>query len=67
LEKYTDIKYEEINETALAKKLKNWALKYPREPIKPILPTRFIKILSAKIIQPTFVIHHPYGFQPWLK
>ena len=68
LEKYTDIKYEEINETALAKKAKELGIEIPKGTDKAnIADEIYKKYCRPKIIQPTFVIHHPYGFQPLAK
>ncbi len=68
LEKYTGIKYEEINEDALLKKAKELGIDIPEGADKAnIADEMYKKYCRPKIIQPTFVIHHPYGFQPLAK
>jgi len=68
LEKYTDIKYEEINEEALLKKAKELGIDIPEGADKAnIADEIYKKYCRPKIIQPTFVINHPYGFQPLAK
>jgi lysyl-tRNA synthetase class 2 len=68
LEKYTGIKYEEMNEKALAKKAKEMGVDVPDGADKPnIADEIYKKYCRPKIIQPTFVIHHPKGFQPLAK
>lgn len=68
LEKYTGIKYEEINEEALLKKAKELGVEIPDGADKPnIADEIYKKFCRPKIIQPTFVIHHPKGFQPLAK
>jgi len=68
LEKYTGIKYEELNEKALAKKAKEMGIDLPEGADKPnIADEIYKKYCRPKIIQPTFVIHHPKGFQPLAK
>lgn len=68
LEKYTGIKYEEINDKALLKKAKELGIDIPEGADKAnIADEIYKKYCRTKIIQPTFVIHHPYGFQPLAK
>jgi lysyl-tRNA synthetase class 2 len=68
LEKYTGIKYEEINEEALLKKGRELGVDIPDGADKPnIADEIYKKYCRPKIIQPTFVIHHPKGFQPLAK
>ncbi|MDD5098100.1 MAG: lysine--tRNA ligase [Candidatus Pacebacteria bacterium] len=68
LEKYTDIKYEELNEDALKKKAKELGIEVPTGADKAnIADEIYKKYCRPKIIQPTFVIHHPKGFQPLAK
>ena len=68
LEKYTGIKYEEINEEALLKKGKELGVDIPEGADKPnIADEIYKKYCRPKLIQPTFVIHHPKGFQPLAK
>ena len=64
LEKYTKIKYEEVNRDALAKKAKELGVKIEKEaPKAEIADEIYKKYCRPKIIQPTFIIHHPLGFQ----
>jgi lysyl-tRNA synthetase class 2 len=68
LEKYTGIKYEELNEKALLKKAKEMGIEVPEGADKPnIADEIYKKYCRPKIIQPTFIIHHPKGFQPLAK
>jgi lysyl-tRNA synthetase class 2 len=68
LEKHTGIKYEELNEKALLEKAKEMGVKVPEGADKPnIADEIYKKFCRPKIIQPTFVIHHPLGFQPLAK
>lgn len=68
LEKYTGIKYEDINEKALLSKAKELGIEVPEGADKAnIADEIYKKYCRAKIIKPTFVIHHPYGFQPLAK
>ena len=68
LEKYTGIKYEEINEEALLEKAKEIGVDVPDGADKAnIADEIYKKYCRPKIIQPTFVIHHPKGFQPLAK
>ncbi|MFA5714750.1 MAG: lysine--tRNA ligase [Candidatus Paceibacterota bacterium] len=68
LEKYTDIKYEDLNEKALLKKAKEMGIDIPEGADKPnIADEIYKKYCRPKIVQPTFVIHHPKGFQPLAK
>jgi len=68
LEKYTDIKYGDLNEKALLKKAKEMGIDTPEGADKPnIADEIYKKYCRPKIIQPTFVIHHPKGFQPLAK
>jgi lysyl-tRNA synthetase class 2 len=68
LEKYTDIKYEELNEESLKKKAKDLGIEIPVGADKAnIADEIYKKYCRPKIIQPTFVIHHPKGFQPLAK
>jgi lysyl-tRNA synthetase class 2 len=68
LERDTGIKYEEINEEALRKKAIELGIDVPVGADKANIADEIYKKYSRpKIIQPTFVIHHPYGFQPLAK
>ena len=68
LEKYTGIKYEELNEKALLKKAREMGVDVPDGADKPNTADEiYKKYCRPKIVQPTFVIHHPKGFQPLAK
>jgi len=68
LEKYTDIKYKDMNEAALAKKAKELGIETLKGADKAnIADEIYKKYCRPKIVQPTFVINHPYGFQPLAK
>jgi lysyl-tRNA synthetase class 2 len=68
LEKYTGIKYEEINENALLNKARELGIEIPKGADKAnIADEIYKKYCRSKIINPTFIIHHPYGFQPLAK
>jgi len=68
LEKYTGIKYEELNEEALKKKAEEMGIEIPVGADKANISDEiYKKYCRPKIIQPTFVIHHPKGFQPLAK
>ena len=68
LEKYTDIKYEEINKESLLNKAKELGIDIQKGADKAnIADEIYKKYCRPKIIQPTFVTHHPYGFQPLAK
>jgi lysyl-tRNA synthetase class 2 len=68
LEKYTGIKYEEISEEGLLKKAKELHIDIPEGADKPnIADEIYKKLCRPNLIQPTFVIHHPKGFQPLAK
>lgn len=68
LEKYTGIKYEEINENALLNKARELGIEIPKGADKAnIADEIYKKYCRSKIINPTLVIHHPYGFQPLAK
>ncbi|MFA5432010.1 MAG: lysine--tRNA ligase [Candidatus Paceibacterota bacterium] len=68
LEKYTGIKYEELNEQALFNKAVELGIDVPEGADKPnIADEIYKKYCRPNIIQPTFVIHHPKGFQPLAK
>jgi len=68
LERDTGIKYEEISEGALRKKALEMKIDVPVGADKAnIADEIYKKFCRPKIIQPTFVIHHPYGFQPLAK
>lgn len=68
LERDTGIKYEEINEEALRDKAKDLGIDVPQGADKAnIADEIYKKYCRPKIVQPTFVIHHPHGFQPLAK
>ncbi|MFA5080698.1 MAG: lysine--tRNA ligase [Candidatus Paceibacterota bacterium] len=68
LERDTGIKYEEINKEALRKRAIEMKIDVPAGADKAnIADEIYKKYCRPKIIQPTFVIHHPYGFQPLAK
>lgn len=68
LEKYTGIKYEELNEKALLKKAEEMGIEVPDGADKPnVADEIYKKFCRPKLIQPTFIIHHPKGFQPLAK
>ncbi|OQB09099.1 MAG: Lysine--tRNA ligase [Parcubacteria group bacterium ADurb.Bin216] len=68
LEKDTGIKYEEVNEEALRQKAIQLGIDVPVGADKAnIADEIYKKYCRPKIVQPTFVIHHPYGFQPLAK
>lgn len=68
LQKYTGIQYEEMNEKALEKKAIELGIDLPEGADKAnIADEIYKKFCRPKIIQPTFVIHHPQGFQPLAK
>ncbi len=56
--------YDDINEKFLAKKAKSLGLEIsPHLPKFEIADQIFKKLIRPKIIQPTFVLHYPLGFQ----
>ncbi|MDD4662091.1 MAG: lysine--tRNA ligase [Candidatus Pacebacteria bacterium] len=68
LEKYTGIKYEEINEEGLLKKAKELKVDVPKGADKAnIADEIYKKYCRPNIIKPTFVTHYPKGFQPLAK
>ncbi|HOS88104.1 MAG TPA: lysine--tRNA ligase [Candidatus Pacearchaeota archaeon] len=68
LQKYTGLKYEELNEEALKKKAIEMGIEIPEGADKANTADEiYKKFCRPKIIQPTFIIHHPYGFQPLAK
>jgi lysyl-tRNA synthetase class 2 len=68
LQKYAGIKYEEINREEIFKKAEELGLLVLQSASKvEIADEIFKKICRPKIIQPTFVIHYPIGFQPLAK
>jgi lysyl-tRNA synthetase class 2 len=68
LQKYTKLKYEELSEDGLREKAIEMGIEVPEGADKAnIADEIYKKFCRPKIIQPTFVIHHPYGFQPLAK
>ncbi len=68
LEKYVGISYDDVNEEALLKKAKELGIDVPAGADKAnIADEIYKKYCRPKIIQPTFVIHQPKGFQPLAK
>jgi lysyl-tRNA synthetase class 2 len=66
--KYTKINFEEINLDALAKEAKKIGVEIPKGAGKmKIADEIYKKYCRPKIWQPTFIIHHPTGFQPLAK
>jgi len=68
LEKYTKIKIEEINAQALKKEAQKMGIKVVSGASKAeIADEVYKKFCRPKINDPTFIIHHPLGFQPLAK
>ena len=68
LSKYADINYEEINEKGLAEKAKNLGIDIPEGSDKPAIADEiYKKLCRPKLINPTFLLHYPKGFQPLAK
>ncbi len=68
LAKQTDIKLEEIHIDALRKKAKKLGITPERGDTKANLADKiYKKYCQPKIVQPTFVIHHPAGSAPLAK
>jgi len=68
IKKESKIDIENINREALAKKAKSLGIDFEEKaPKAEIADEIFKKICRSKIIQPTFVIHYPLGFQPLAK
>jgi len=68
LKKYTKINLEEIGRTALAKEARKIGVAVEEgSPKAEIADEIYKKYCRPKIWQPTFLIHHPLGFQPLAK
>ncbi|XOA43165.1 MAG: lysine--tRNA ligase [Candidatus Nealsonbacteria bacterium] len=68
IKKETKINLEEVNAERLAKKAKELGVKVQKgAPKSEIADEIFKKVCRTKIWQPTFIIHHPLGFQPLAK
>ncbi len=66
--KMTKIDLEEINRDALEKQAKKLGLSIEKNlPKIEIIDEIFKKVCLPKIIEPTFLIHYPLGFQPLAK
>ncbi|MDD5606265.1 MAG: lysine--tRNA ligase [Candidatus Pacebacteria bacterium] len=66
--KYTNINLDEINESALAQKAKELGISVKKGDYKfEIADNIYKKYCRPKIIQPTFVIHHPVESSPLAK
>ncbi|MEA3292987.1 MAG: lysine--tRNA ligase [Patescibacteria group bacterium] len=66
--RYTKIDLEEINVKALSEKAKNWGIKTEKGADKAeIADAIYKKFCRPKIIEPTFIIHHPLGCFPLAK
>jgi lysyl-tRNA synthetase class 2 len=66
--KETNIDLEELNRDALAKKAESMGVEFDKGASKAgIVDEIFKKYCRPKIIQPTFLIHYPLGFQPLAK
>lgn len=62
------IDYEKINRQGLLQKAKDLNLKIEKEASKAKLADEiYKKCLRPKIWEPTFILHHPLGFQPLAK
>ena len=68
IRKETKIDLEQINKERLAKKAQKLGIKIEKGATKTeIADEIFKKFCRPKIIQPTFLIHYPLGFQPLAK
>lgn len=68
IKKYAEINLDEINRDALAKKAKELGVNIEKGAEKAeIADEIYKKICRPKIWEPTFIIHHPLGFQPLAK
>jgi len=68
IKKYTKIDLDEINQQALFKKAKEIGVGIEKgRPKAEIADEIYKKFCRPKILQPTFIIHHPFGFQPLAK
>lgn len=68
LKKYTKINYEDLNKDALEKEARKLGVDVPKNSNKvEIADEIYKKYCRPKIWQPTFIIHHPVGFQPLAK
>jgi len=68
IKKYTKINLDEINQETLFKKAKELGVKIEKQrPKAEIADEIYKKFCRPKILEPTFIIHHPSGFQPLAK
>jgi len=68
LKRYAKINLEEINKDALAKKARELGISIEKaRPKAEIADEIYKKVCRPKIWEPTFIIHHPLGFQPLAK
>ncbi len=68
IKKETKVNLDEINREALLKKARSMGVSVENEaPKAEIADEIYKKFCRSKIQQPTFVIHHPLGFQPLAK
>ena len=68
IKKYTKINLDEINQEALFKKAKEIGVIVEKQrPKAEIADEIYKKFCRPKILEPTFIIHHPSGFQPLAK
>lgn len=62
------VNIDEISRDALAKKAKSLGVQFEEAASKAVIADEIYKKYSRpKVIQPTFIIHHPLGFQPLAK
>lgn len=67
-QKHTDIDYQEVSRDKLAEKAKELEVTFDAQaPKVEIADEIYKKYCRKKIVQPTFVLHHPKGFQPLAK
>jgi len=68
IKKYTKINLDEINQEALFKKAQELGVIVEKQrPKAEIADEIYKKFCRPKILEPTFIIHHPSGFQPLAK
>ncbi len=67
-QKETGLNLEEVSEQGLEKEAKKLGVKIEKSrPKAEIADEIYKKLYRPKILQPTFLIHHPVGFQPLAK
>lgn len=68
LEKYTKIKYDDLNRNGLAKEAQKLGIKIENSLSKAEIADQiYKKVCRSNLIQPTFIIHYPLGAQPLAK